>query len=156
MKINNLKVNKKKIKKVILGGAVVLISLTGCEETKNILQDTVLEGASVITLEDGTKDIAVIKEICNEKQTKYNHYYSVISGIYFSNNDCSHNYYYKYGISGKKLYHFDIVQEENITKYLTSSEIEKATEGNLSDKDIAGIISRITEATNDNKLTKTK
>ena len=152
MEIKNLWINKKaevinkkakvKLATFILAGTLALSMLTGCGRSKdNIFKGTILENTTVITFDDNSKDIAKITGLCISENSLYSHYRSITSGIYFSDIECEETYHNNYT---DFLHHLNITKEENIVKYLTSDEIEKAYNGNLTDEDITEIITRIT------------
>ncbi len=155
MKIKNLKLNEKSASKLaacVLVGTLVATTLIGCrkaEERNNLLKGTMLENTCVITLEDGTKDIAIAVSSCDRDE--YHHYYSVISGEYFSGKKCESN-----AINRTVIHHYGITNEENIISYLTTDDLEKAIQGKLDNDDIITIISRVMEPTNEEENTKTK
>ena len=158
MKIKNFKLNKKMVSKLaacVLVGSLATTTLTGCSNKKkeisrsNILSGTILESALVITFGDGSKDVAIDVGNCGLLIKKYNHYYSIISGKYFSHESCWHE-----RIEGNRLSHYNIVNEEFIDNYLTSEELTKAIKGELNDDDISYIISRTTNRISEDENTK--
>ena len=102
----------------------------------DLFSGTILQSTSVITFEDGHKDI--VKTIGNCSDSQYKHYMSVLTGDYIKDISCNEN--------DKKImvYHSrSIVNEESIVNYLTSDEISKALDGKLSNDELANIIVRI-------------
>lgn len=150
----NFKINQQAASKItacVLVGSMVATTLTGCVPTvdrNNILKGTILENTCVVTFDDGTKDVAIVVASCSSGE--YNHYYSIISGEYFGSEKCTAD-----TIEGTPAHHYTIINEENITGYLTSNELTKAIQGELDNNDIITIISRtiepITEETNTKK-----
>ena len=151
MKIKNLKINQKlmtKLSACVLVGSLTAMTLTGCSNDKdNLLEGTILEKACVITFEDGSKEIAVSDAYC-----KYDNvflYYSIVSGEYFSDDECPH-----IGMS-ETIHKYDIVQAEVITKYLTADDLTKASQGELTNDDVINIVTRVINPDVENKI-KTK
>lgn len=153
MRIKNFKINQKATSKLVacvLAGTLAATTLTGCEDTNrnNLLKGTILENTCVVTFEDGSKDIAVAIDTCDDK---YHHYYSIISGEYFGSKNCQKKTIYK-----TVVHHYGITNEENITGYLTTDELTKAIQGELDNNDIITIVSRSIEPINEKTNTKTK
>lgn len=160
MKFKNCKINQNAASKLVacaLVGTLAATTLTGCEarngrttgDRNNLLKGTILENTCVVSFEDGSKDIAVAVGICNEEA--YNHYYSITSGEYFGGRQCVQE-----KINGTVIHHYVITNEENITGYLTTDELTKATQGELDNNDIIAIISRAIEPTAEETTTKTR
>lgn len=151
MKIKNFKINQKaqsKLATCVLVGTIATATLTGCSDDfdrNNFLKGTILENTCVVTFEDGSKDIAVAISACSEDD--YNHYYSIISGEYYASKLCSAGQ-----IEWTVAHHYEITNEENIVKYLTTDELTKAIKGELNNDDVIAIVNRtiepITEVTN--------
>ena len=134
----------------MLVGTLAATTLTGCGvavNRNNLLKGTILENTCVVTFEDGSKDIAVAIEICEDKD--YHHYYSITSGEYFGSEKCS-----KEKIEGSVVHHYGITNEENITGYLTTDELTKAIQGELDNNDIIAIVSRSIQPTAEETNTK--
>ena len=143
MKIKNLKINQKAASKLAaytLVCSLAATSLTGCSTNdrnkNNMLRGTVLEGTNVVTLEDGKKDIVYSIDTCND--CKFNHYYSIATGEYFCDEDCSLNI-----LDGHIYHHYKIASEESILSYLNSEEIAAASYGTLSKDDLVNIVTRV-------------
>ena len=153
MKIKNFKINQKAVSKLaacVLVGSLAATTLTGCDIKKeNLLKGTILNNTCVVTFENGSKDIAVAVGICDDQD--YHHYYSITSGEYFGSKKCT-----KPMIGGTVIHHYGIINEENITSYLTSDELTKAVQGKLDNNDIANIVSRTVNSTDEEINTKTK
>lgn len=148
MKFNNLKLNGAlKLATYISIGSITAASLTGCSaknnNNDNILKGTILENTNVITLEDGSKDIAVAVDYCSTID-QCTHYYSIISGEYFSDVECEIKEYRISTFEHVIVKHYIITNEESIAKYLSADEIKKGINGELSNEDISTIITRIT------------
>ena len=153
MKIKNFKINQKAASKLaacVLVGTLAATTLTGCGATvnnkTNLLKGTALDGTTVITFADGSKDIAVAVENCTQSQD-YKHYRSIISGIYYAPKNCNFDYQLN-----DVLHHFEIVNAENIVNYLTEDELDKAIKGGLDTDDIAVIITRAIELDTETKI----
>ena len=146
--ITNIKIDKatSKLLPFILVGSIATNTLTGCgcEERESILKGTILEGASIITFDDGSKDIAVAIDTCDS--SFYSHYYSVISGQYFSDDTCSQKF-----IELQVNHHYAIDSEESIIGYLTLDDLEKAVQGTLNNEDVIAIFNRIVDSTSEIK-----
>lgn len=157
MKIKNFRINKKATAKqmaCVLAGSLAVTTLTGCEDTvdrNNILKGTILEDTCVVTFDDGTKDIATAIDICSFLDVNRYHYYSVISGEYFSDENCT-----AYEIEGKIAHHHIITNKESITGYLTSDELTKAMQGELDNNDLISIVSRVIEPVTEETNTKAR
>ncbi len=143
MKIKNFKIDQKAASKLVacvLVGTLAATTLTGCGATvnnkTNFLKGTALEGTTVVTFEDGSKDIAVAVDKCVKSQD-YKHYRSIVSDIYYAPKDCNLDYQ-----GNDMLHHFEIVNVENIINYLTADELDKAVKDGLDADDIAVIINR--------------
>lgn len=135
MKIRNLKISQKAVSKLAacaLAGALATTTLTGCGK-KNMLNGTTLEKACVVVYEDGSKDIAISVDDCNE--SKYPHYRSITSGAFVCDETCTHTF-----AEGIVVHHFSIDHIEAIK--LTDDEREKAVKSELDKNDIVGIINR--------------
>ena len=136
--------SKKFITYVIIG-SIALTTLVGCNKKENrssFLSNTVLENASVITFEDGHKDLATIKILCDMAYCQgKNHkiYNSIVTNEYFSDDDCVREYY----INGLFLNKYNITNEQSLINYLKTEEIAKAANNQLTEDDITNIINRI-------------
>ena len=159
MKIKNLKINQKIITKLsscVLVGSLTIMTLTGCgsmdsnasNDRNYILKGTILENARVITFDDGTKEIAVVDSYCIH--SNYSHYYSIISGEYFSDEKCRNDV-----LNRKSNYKYVITNDESITKYLTADDLTKASQGELTNDDVINIVTRVINPDVENKI-KTK
>ena len=152
MENRNFIINKKDISKIvsyILAGSIAASTLTGCESKRDpILKGTILESTSVVTFEDGTKDIVLVDCYCT--YDVYNHYYSVISGEYFCSNKCETP-----ELSGS-THQYEIINEEDIVCYLTALDVTKAMRGELSEDDIVDIVNRVLDSTEDITNNKTR
>ena len=156
MKIKNLRINQKlmtKLSSCVLVGSLTVMTLTGCSSndiitSDNLLKGTILENARVITFENGRKEIAVVDSFCIK--TDYNHYYSIVSGEYFSDKNCGTDL-----TRDNCIYKYTIISDESITKYLTKDDLIKANKGELIDDDVINIVIRIINPTIENKI-KTK
>lgn len=149
MKIKNFKINLEaikskflKLKRFVLAGSLAATLLTGCgEKTKSSIFDgTLLEGASVITFCDGSKDVATTFGSCSNNYYDSGsslHYRSIITGEEYSDEKC--------GL--RSLIHYQIANVSNISSYLTQDELTKSINGDLSEEDIIAIISRVVEPT---------
>ena len=141
MKIKNFKLNKgitTKLATYILVSSLTASTLTGCSND-SLLEDTLLEKTIVVTFIDGSKDIVVPVEVCRNGEA--NHYRSIISGSYISDKECEHR---TYGTRGY-INHYEITSLESITKYLTSEQLKKAMNGELTNEDIVGIVTKTIE-----------
>lgn len=150
MKINKFKKNKiskfrntKLYKGIVVGvSALTLLSaLTACKST-DPLDNTKLENARVITFEDGNKDVATYIGDC-ENDNKYGHYRSLVTDEFYVNNNCNESF------ARIGEYHYNIVNDENIGKYMTTDEIRKAMNDKLTDEEANEIILRIQTITMD-------
>lgn len=151
MKIKNFKINLEviqskflKLKRFVLAGSLVATMLIGCGK-ESALDETLLEEASVITFEDGSKDIARAINTCSsfsDDKGDSIHYRSVITGERYSDEKCTAD-----RPNGEVIKHYPIVNDESLTGYLTADEIAKAINGNLNDEDIIAIIKRVIEPT---------
>lgn len=151
MNFKNFRMNKKAASKIAasaLVGSLATASLTGCGnvttgERHNILKGTILEDSVVVTFADGTKDIAVRVGECNgwicglDYDSNLNHYCSVISGQYFSDDNCRTT-----TINGDYVLHYEIDNVEDTVNYLTTDELKKALETGLDDNDVVSIVTR--------------
>lgn len=145
MKIRNFNINPKittKLSSYILVASLLACGLSACRhnassQRSNILKGTFLENTCVVTFEDGSKDIAVAISSC--AGSKYNHYYSVITGEYFgdSEQNCV-----KEKIDGTIIHHYPIVNEENIIGYLTEDVLLKVVSGKLTNEELISFISQ--------------
>lgn len=137
----NLKIYKKTGKKIaIISSAMVLgTSLIGCGNNKkeSLLKNTILEQSRVITFKDGHKDIAVHDTRCCYGDEHFI-YKSIITNEYFIDEACKQNYN---GL--KSLVKENITTDESIVSYLTSEELIKATNEELTKDDIINILVRI-------------
>ena len=148
MKIKNFNINANVLSKAatfVLAGSLVSAALTGCgdKSADNLLEGTILEGARVITYDD-VKDIATPKSLCNGTRNSY-HYKSAISGGYFADEKCTHSK----TDTGHAIQHCNIIDNESIIAYLTTDDLTKAYNGELTDEDIIAIISRAVEPENE-------
>lgn len=128
----------------ILAGTLAM-TLTGCSnEQEALLNGTILNNCTVITMDDGSKDIANVKcvhGLDDSDRTKCTHYHSVISGAkYFDQTK-----YNDYLTSGTLYQNYSIKNSENIVKYLTKEELEAAINNKLTNDDLLNIIMRINE-----------
>lgn len=135
-----------KVVTLILASSLALFALTGCTKT-SVLDNSELSQTSVITYEDGTKDIVSAIGVCDT--SKYSHYESIITGEAISSKDCNDDYHWFHRRSRSILNHRIIINEESIIKYLTPEEVEKAINGKLVDNDIAAIINRVLTQTSE-------
>lgn len=136
------KINIKKGAIALALVSTILVTTTGCADA--ILEDTILEKSCVVTFADGSKDIAVACGKCCDSE--YSHYRSAVSGLSFSDEKCNHEF-------SSAVHYYDIVNEEPIAGYLTTDELAKAMKGELTEDDVAVIVSRaikpIAEEVND-------
>lgn len=143
MRIKNIKISKaiSKLASCVLVGSIAANTLTGCgnDDRESVLKGTILEGASVITFDDGSKDISIAIESCSK--SSYSHYYSVITGEYFSDDTCTLGY-----LESHVNHHYTIDNEESIIGYLTLDDLEKAAQGDLSKEDVIAIFNRIVDS----------
>lgn len=135
------KINIKKGAIALALVSTILVTTTGCADA--ILEDTILEKSCVVTFADGSKDIAVACSECDDSE--YPHFISVTSGTRFGDKECNDNL---------RVHHqYDIVNEEPIVGYLTTDELAKAMNDELTDADLVVIVNRIikssAEETND-------
>ncbi len=157
MKIKNFKINKKAASKLaacVLVGTITATALTGCGATvdrNNLLKGTILENTCVVTFKDGSKDIAVSIDYCVKTNYNYHHYYSIITGEYFVDEQCDF-----LTLEGNYVYHYEITNEENILNYLTTDDLKKAMQGNLDNNDIIDIAIRAIEPVNEENNPKTR
>lgn len=155
MKVKNLKIESSsaiKYTAFALAGSIVF-TMAGC--SNSTLSKSLLYNTSVITFEDGTKDIASKSEECRyNKHNNIYHFESLISGEYYSNMLClDDKYYLSSGSSTSyKLNHYDIVNVESISNYLTKDELKKANEGSLNKDDIIEVFVRINEKYEDENV----
>lgn len=147
MKIKNLKINQKTVSKLatyVLIGSLATATLTGCSNTdmttNNLLKDTILENTSVITFENGSKDIAITISGCPYSKD-YKHYSSIISGICFGDKECTTNKSNGHYLNNNQK----IVNVESISNYLTIDDLTKAIQGELDNDDIIAIVNRVIE-----------
>lgn len=158
MKIKNFKIDLKKalkMTKYVLVGSFLTVGLTGCgsEEKDALLEGTLLEDAIVLTFDDGSKDVAVVKGKCYDDDN-YEHYRSVITNEYYASNLCLDEVEATVG-KNKILNKYEIVNQEKITKYLTKEELKSAANDELDTDDIIAIIDRtVNTSTETNSKTK--
>ena len=147
--MRKFKIDKNTSKKIIayvIIGTIGLTTLTGCnnnnESRSSFLSNTVLEDTSVFTFEDGHKDLAKPLILCGMTYCQgKNHklYRSIVTNEYFSDDDCVRECY----INGIILNKYNITSEESLINYLTTEEIAKAANNQLTEDDITNIINRI-------------
>ena len=128
-----------KIKRAVLSNTIILgiiASLTGFGKTESVLTDSLLYQASVVTFDNGSKEVARSYEHCN--QSSFNHYVNIITGEIFSDKVC-----FWETINGQTNHKYNIVSEEPISKYLSKEEISKANNKELTEEDILEIVTRI-------------
>lgn len=116
-----------------LVGTMATTMLTGCSNKKTaVLEGTHLESTKVITFSDNSKDIAVGIGVCGKTACSKSHmnYRSIITNETFT--ECP--------VSPVPR---DIIYTETIMSYLTEEEIAKSLKGQLTEDDVANIISRI-------------
>lgn len=138
--MSNLKIYKKVGRKIaIIGGTMLLsTSLIGCGNKKDsLLKNTLLEQSRVITFEDGHKDIVIHEQNCDHHDG-HSIYKSIITNEYITDEVCRQNY-----VGLKLLEKYKIFKDESIVSYLTSEEIIKASNGELTKEDITNILVRI-------------
>lgn len=157
--IRNLRISKKLLALVAAG--TVVLTFTGCNtEGESLLDRTILENTQVVTFEDGHKDLAVIKTWCpenyEEEKDVHNIYKSIISGEHFACEECTQVKTSAASIGySEKINKCPILTSESIVEYLTSEEIVKANNDELTDEDINNIIARIfSEAEKESEKTK--
>lgn len=152
--MKNLKLYRK-VAALSLACALTTTSLTGCSmrytdapdtNYKCLLGGTILEDTYVTTFEDGRKDI--VKLVCTCNKNIHTIYYSVISGDYYSDDDC-----FDYGLAFRKadgsgiarkeiLGKENVVSVQSISCYLSEEDLIKAANGELTKEDIIDIITR--------------
>lgn len=135
-----------------LVGSLATCSLAACSSSESLLEDTILEGAVVITFEDGSRDVAVRYQPCDRKGEEgvYFHYCSVVSEEYYSDLDCEHSHILAFA----ELGHYDIAAVENITSYFNADDFKKITKEELTEEDAISIITRIITEEDAKTLTK--
>ena len=148
--MKNIKFNKENISKIAKRGAAISLavvmasSLSGCGKKDIILEDTILEGTVVATV-DGEKEILkeflpLTHEVSKKGDDK--HYQNVITGEYLMTNSSCDNMAADLGRNKAQRY-AEITDIESISNYLTKEEIEKANNDKLEDADIVSIVTRI-------------
>ena len=68
----------------------------------------------------------------------YSHYYSIVSGEYFSDESCTNTVTFNH-----TNYKYVIINDESITKYLIADDLTKAIQGELSNDDVINIVTRV-------------
>jgi len=148
--MKNLKINKnlsKKLVSFVLVGTIGILTLSGCSgknSNKSLLEGTILENTSVVTFEDGTKDIARIEGVCVEGcgcTGGHEVFNSIVTNEYYNSSECYINFRNVVGTAMLKKYL--ITSDESIIKYLTNEEIAKASKAGLTEEDIANILNRV-------------
>ena len=150
MKINKFKKNKiskfrntKLYKGIVVGVSTLtlLSALTACKST-DPLDNTSLNDARVITFEDGNKDVAKYISGC-DSDDNYGHYRSLVTDEFYTSNNCNESF------ARIRKYHYNIVKDQNIIQYMTTDEIRKAMNNELTDEEANEIILRIQTITMD-------
>ena len=139
---------------LVLSGTMATAFLTGCEKKKALLEDTILEEAVVMYVDDNPLIVRPVDYSDTRKNCMGYNYEDILTGtIYHNNLHAFENGLSEYESSDKcvpsaerdGVIIVDNAQIKSLTQYLTEEEIKKASEGNFTDADAIAVQQRLTK-----------